>query len=99
VFPAPGVGDGTAEGLVKGVGSDSERSTGPSSGEGSGFTTASGARTEFSVPGVAAGLGDVAGRMTTRGVAAAPGEGELSADAGADSVEGVVFSRFADRLT
>lgn len=71
MFPVRGVGDGKMVGALTGVGADSDRNTGPESGEGSGLTTASGARTEFSVPGVASVVGDVAGRMTTRGVAEA----------------------------
>ena len=86
-------------GALTGVGADSERKTGPISGEGSGLTTVSGARTEFSVPGVASVFGDVAGRMTTRGVAEAPGKCELSAEDGVRSVAGLVFSWSSDLLT
>jgi hypothetical protein len=86
-------------GVLKGVGEDSERKTGPESGEASGLTTASGARTEFSVPGAASVVGDVAGRMTTRGVAEASGKCERSAVDGVGSVEGLVFWWSSDLLT
>ena len=85
-----------------GVGPDNERNTGPSSGEGDGLAAASGegsglaadsgARTEFSTPGVPSAAGEAAGRMTTRGVAEAPGEGAFSAGDGEGSIEGLVFS-------
>ena len=86
-------------GVLTGVGADSERKTGPKSGEGSGLTTASGARTEFTVPGVPPVVGDVAGRITTRGVAEASGKCELSADDGVGSAEGLVFWWSSDLLT
>ena len=73
-----------------GLGSDNDRNTGPSSGAGDGLTTASGAFAEFSAPGFASGLGvvgEVAGRMTTRGVAEDSGLGELSAGDGVGSIE------------
>ena len=99
VFPAPGAGDGKTAGLPAGVGPDSERKTAPICGEGSGVTAASGARTGFSVPGVASAAGEVAGKMTMRGVAEAPGEGAFSAVAGVDAVEGLALSRSSDLLT
>jgi hypothetical protein len=71
----------------------------PTCGEGSGVTVASGARTGFSVAGVASGAGEVAGKMTTRGVAEAPGEGAFSAVAGVDAGEGLALSRSWDLLT
>jgi len=90
-----------------GVGPDNERNTGPSSGEGEGLAAASGEGSglaesgtvaEFSVPGVASAAGEVAGRITTRGVAEAPGEGAFSAGEGEGSVEGLFFSSSSDRL-
>lgn len=86
-LPLSGAGDGITAGLLTGLGPESERNTGPRSGEASGLTTALGARAEFSVPGVASAAGDVAGRMTTRGVADTSGEGELSAGDGVGSIE------------
>jgi hypothetical protein len=68
----PYSGDGSMVGLLTGVGPGSERSTGPWSGDGSGLTTVSGTLAGFSGP----GLGDIAGRMTTRGVGVASGEGD-----------------------
>ena len=81
-----------------GVGAERERNTGPSSGEGVGLTSSSGIRAEFATPGLASAVGEVAGRMTTRGVAEAPGEDVLTAGDSAGSVEGSVFSRSWDRL-
>jgi hypothetical protein len=91
-----------------GVGPDKERKTGPSSvegegfpaasGEGSGLTVDSGARTEFSTPGAPSEAGEVAGRITTRGVAEAPGEATLSPGDGEGSIGGLVFSSSSDRL-
>jgi hypothetical protein len=98
VFPAPGAGDGTTPGLLTGFGSVRERNTGPSSGEGVGLAASSGARTEFTTSGLASAVGEVAGRMTIRGVAEAPGEDELTAGDSAGSVEGPVFSRSWNRL-
>jgi hypothetical protein len=102
VLPAPGAGVGITPGLLIGVGPDKERNTGPNSGEGEGFAAAwgvgsglagvSGARTELSTPGEPAAAGEVAGRITTRGVAEAPGAGALSPGDGEDSAEGLVFS-------
>ena len=91
-----------------GVGPDKERKTDPSSGEGEGLAAASGegsglavdsgARTEFSTPGAPSAAGEAAGRITTRGVAEAPGEGTLSAGDGKGSTGGLVFSSSSDRL-
>ena len=77
--PIPGVGDGLT----------------PASGEGSGLAADSGAFVGFSVPGVVSGAGEVAGRITTRGVAEAPGDGSFSAGAAG---EGSLFSSSWDRL-
>ncbi len=100
----PGAGEGITPGPLTGVGPDNERNTGPNSGlgdgltpasgEGSGLAADSGAFVGFSVPGVVSGAGDVAGRITTRGVAEAPGDGSFSAGAG----EGSLFSSSWDRL-
>lgn len=89
-------------GLLIGVGPDKDRNTGPSSGEGEGLAAASGvgwglagvpgAWTELSTPGVASAAGEVAGRITTRGVAEAPGAGAFSPGDGEGSAEGLVFS-------
>ena len=102
MLPAPGAGVEITPGLLIGVGPVKERSTGPSSGEGEGLAAASGvvsglagvsgARTEFSTPGVPSAAGVVAGRITTRGVAEAPGAGALSPGDGEGSAEGLVFS-------
>jgi hypothetical protein len=91
-----------------GVGSDNERNTGPrsedgdglgeASGEGSGFSADSAALAEFSVPGVASAAGEAAGRITTRGVAEALGEGAFSAGDDEGSTGGLVFSSSSDRL-
>jgi hypothetical protein len=98
-FPAAGAGDGWTAGLPAGVGPDSERKIAPICGEGSGVTAASGARTGFSVPGVVSGAGEVAGKITTRGVAEVPGEGAFSAVAGVDAGDGLALSRSSDLLT
>ena len=108
MLPPPGAGDGMTPGLLMGVGPDKERKTGPSSGEGEGLAAASGegsglavdsgARTEFSTPGVPSAAGEAAGRITTRGVAEAPGEGTLSPGDGKGSTGGLVFSSSSDRL-
>lgn len=65
-------------GLSAGVGAASERNTGPSSGEGVGLAGAMGACTAFSFPWLVSAVGDVAGRMTTRGVGDESGEEEVS---------------------
>ncbi len=88
----PVAGDGSAAGLPAGVGSDRERNTGPNSVAWSVLAAAPGAGTEFSVPPVVVTAGDEAGKMTTRGVAEAAGEGEPSATAGVGSVECSVLS-------
>jgi hypothetical protein len=84
-----------------GVGPERERNTGPNSGvgedlaasgEGSVLAAVSGARTEFPAPGVPSAVGEDAGRITTRGVAEAPGEASFAPGDGEGSVEGVLFS-------
>jgi hypothetical protein len=74
-------------GLFAGVGSDRERKTGPNSGEGPALAAESAARTGLSVLSVVVTAGEEAGRMTTRGVAEAAGEGASSATAGVGSAE------------
>jgi hypothetical protein len=86
VVPVPATGEGSTTGLLAGVGSPRERNTDPISGEWSALAAESGARTELSVPSVVVAVGDEAGRITTRGVAEAAGEGEPSATAGLGSV-------------
>ena len=87
-------------GLGAGVGAASERSTGPSSGDGSGegtgLTGTAGACTAFSVPWVTPAVGDVAGRMMTRGVEDESGEAELSEADAEGSAERVIFSRLSE---
>jgi hypothetical protein len=107
VLPPVGAGVGSTPGLLVGVGSDNERNTGPRSeegdglaeapGEGSAFSAEPGPLAGFSVPGVASEAGE-AGRITTRGVAEAPGEGAFSAGDDECSVEGLVFSSSSVRL-
>jgi hypothetical protein len=97
-FPAAGAGIGWTAGLPAGFGPDSERKIAPICGEGSGVT-GSGARTGFSVPGVVSGAGEVAGKITTRGVAEVPGDGAFSAVAGVDAGDGLALSRSSDLLT
>jgi hypothetical protein len=108
VLPPAGAGEGSTPGLLVGVGSDNERKTGPrseegdglaeASGEGSAFSAEPGALAGFSVPGVASEAGEAAGRITTRGVAEAPGEDAFSPGDDEGSVEGLVFSSSLDRL-
>jgi hypothetical protein len=84
----PATGDGSAAGPLAGVGSDRERNTGPNSVEWSALAAAPGARAGFSVLSVVVvTAGDEAGKMTTRGVAEAAGEGVPSVTAGVASVE------------
>jgi hypothetical protein len=93
-------------GLLIGVGPESERNTGPSSGvgvdlaaSGEGSVLAgSGVRAGFSTPGVPSAVGELAGKITTRGVAEAPGEASFSPGDGEGSVEGVFFSSSSECL-
>ena len=90
-LPVAGAADGRTLGLPPGVGSGSDSNTGVKFGEGSGLTVASGFAGGLTVVWSLFAAGEVAGKMTTRGVGEAPGSGEPSAVVEADSVDRFVF--------